>query len=187
MTQNRILLLLTALICATLACSMFIGGPDYLPGTIPISTEAVESLKEQMESAALAGAQTGTITLQITEEQITSSIAFKLVAQEKPVFQEPQIYLRNGQMQIYGKVVRGFFTANILVALFVNVDEFGQPKIEILTADFGPFPAPEGLKSSLTALITEAYTGTLGPVATGFRIDTIIIADGTMTITGQIN
>ena len=66
------------------------------------------------------------------------------------------------------------------------MDEQGQPKIEIATADFGPFPAPNGLKQSLTALITEAYTGSLGPVATGFRLENINIANGLMTVTGRI-
>jgi hypothetical protein len=68
----------------------------------------------------------------------------------------------------------------------VGVDEEGQPKIEIASADFGPFPAPEGLKQSMTALITEAYTGSLVPVATGFRLESIDIANGLMTVTGRI-
>jgi hypothetical protein len=68
----------------------------------------------------------------------------------------------------------------------MGVDESGQPKIEIASADFGPFPAPNGLKEALTAAIKEAFTGSLGPVATGLRIETISIADGVMTITGRI-
>jgi hypothetical protein len=186
MTRNRILLALTALILATLACSIFVGGPEYPEGAIPVSTEAVESLKSQIDAAVLAGAQTGTITLQITQEQITSYIAFKMAAQENPAFYDPQVYLWDNQMQIYGKVERGYLNANILVTLDVSVDEQGQPKIEIATADFGPFPAPNGLKQSMTAVITEAYTGSLGPVATGFRLENIDIANGLMTVTGRI-
>jgi hypothetical protein len=83
-------------------------------------------------------------------------------------------------------VERGYFIANVLVTLNVSVDGLGQPKIEIATADFGPIPASEGLKQSLTAIITEAYTGSLGPVATGFRLERIDIANGLMTVTGRI-
>ena len=153
MTRNRTLLFLSALLLATLACSIFVGGPDYPETTIPVSTEAVENLQAQIETAVLAGAQTGEVTLQITEEQITSYIAFKMAAQENPAFQDPQVYLRDGQMQIYGKVERGYLNANVLIALTVGVDEIGQPKIEISTADFGPFPAPDGLRQSMTAVI----------------------------------
>jgi len=186
MYRKRILLFLIALISATLACTMFVGGPEYPEGAIPVSAEAVESLRAQIEAAVLAGAESGTITLQITEEQITSYIAFKLAAQANPALQNPQVYLRDGQMQVYGKVERGYFIANVLVLLNVSVDELGQPRIEIASADFGPFPAPEGLKQSLTAIITEAYTGSLGPIATGFRLESISIANGLMTVTGRI-
>lgn len=186
MTRIRILLVLTALLLATLACSMFVGGPDYPEETIPVSIEAVESLKTQIEEAVLAGTETGVITLQITEEQITSYIAFEMATQEEPDFQNPQVYLRDGQMQIYGTVIRGYLTANVLVALTVNVDELGQPKIEVATADFGPFPAPDGLKQTMTAIITEAYTGSLGPIATGFRLESITIQNGLMTVSGRI-
>jgi hypothetical protein len=171
---------------STLACTMFVGGPDYPEGAIPVSAQAVESLRAQIETATLAGAQSGTIILQINEEQLTSYIAFKLAAQDNPVLKDPQVFLRDGQMQIYGKVERGYFIANVLVALTVSVDELGQPKIELATVDFGPFPAPEGLKQSVTAIVTEAYTGSLGPVATGFRLEHIDITNGLMTITGRI-
>jgi len=186
MSHTRTLLFLTAIILATLACSMFVGGPDYPEGTIPVSAQAVESLKTQIEAAVQAGAESGVVTLQITEEQITSYIAFKLATQENPILQDPQVFLRDEKMQVYGKVERGYFVANVLIAVTVSVDEQGQPKIEIATADFGPFPAPNGLKQSLTALITEAYTGSLGPVATGFRLENINIANGLMTVTGRI-
>jgi len=174
------------LLLATLACSIFVGGPEYPEGTIPVSAEAVESLKSQIEAAMLAGAQTGTITLLITQEQITSYIAFKMAAQQNPAFHDPQVYLWDGQMQIYGKVERGYLNANVLVRLNVGVDEAGQPKIEIASADFGPFPAPDGLTHSMTAVMTEAFTGSLGPIATGFRLESIDIANGLMTITGRV-
>lgn len=186
MTRNRILLALTAFLIGTLACSIFVGGPEYPEGAIPVSTGALESLQNHIEAAVLAGAQSGTVALQINEEQITSYLAFKMASQENPAFRNPQVYLRDGRMQIYGKVERGYLNANVLVALSVGVDESGQPKIEIASADFGPFPAPDGLKQSLTAIITEAYTGSLGPVATGFRLEAINIANGLMTVTGRI-
>ena len=186
MKPTRILLFLTALMLSTLACSIFVGGPDYPEQTIPVSAEAVQSLKAQIEAAVLAGAQTGVVTLQITEEQLTSYIAFRMATQNNPAFLDPQVYLRDEQMQIYGKIERGYLNANVLVILAVGIDELGQPKIEITSADFGPFPAPEGLKQSLTVLVTEAYTGSLGPVATGFRLESITIANGLMTVTGRV-
>jgi len=187
-------LFLITLLVASLACTVFVGGPDYsdLP-VIPVSKEAEQSLKDEMKRAFEAGASTGIVTLNITETQITSYLAYRMQTDQslqqtdsQPLITDPQVYLRDGQMKIYGKTQQGMFAANIGIIINVGIDETGQPKIEIASADFGPFPAPDGLKEALTAMIKEAYTGAIGPAATGMRIETISIADGLMTITGRI-
>ena len=191
-TKLALPIFLLTLLFTSLACTIFVGGPDYSDlAPIPVSTEAAESLKEEMKKSFEAGAESGIVTLNITEPQITSVIAFRLLADpnmqtgKKPIIAEPQVYLRDGQMKIYGKSQQGMFAANIGIIVNMGVDELGKPKIEIASADFGPFPAPAGINDALTALIEEAYTGSIGPAATGLRIETITIADGIMTITGR--
>ena len=185
---------LTALVLASLACTVFVGGPDTsdLPA-IPVSREAEQSLRDEMKRAFEAGTSTGIVSLNITETQITSYLYYRMQSDpslqqtdSQPLITDPQVYLRDGQMKIYGKTQQGMFAANIGIIINVGVDANGLPKIEISSADFGPFPAPDGLKEALTAAIQEAYTGAIGPAATGLRIETINIADGTMTITGRI-
>lgn len=179
--------LFTILVLASLACTISAGGPDYPAQPVPFSMDEVQNMRTQIEQAFLAGAESGIITLQITESQLTSYMTLKLQEQTNPPFTEPQILLRNGQMQMYGKVVRGMFTANILITMNVSIDQTtGMPKIEIASADFGPFPAPEGLNNAISSIISEAFTGSLGPVAIGFRLESITIADGVMTMTGRI-
>jgi hypothetical protein len=187
-------LFLTILLLTSLACTVFVGGPDYssLP-PVPVSTEAVASIQDEIARAIEAGATTGTITVNLTETQITSYLAGRLQtdpslqqSERKPLITEPQVYLRDGQMQIYGKTQQGMFAANIGIVLNMGVDANGQPQIDIVSADFGPFPAPDGLKEAITAMVREAYTGSLGPVATGLRIESISIANGVMTVTGRI-
>ncbi len=187
-------LFLLSLVLTSLACTIFVGGPDYssLP-PIPISSQAAESIKDEVKRALEAGAQTGIVTINITEPQITSYLAARLQSDptlqqsdKKPLITDPQVYLRDGQMQIYGKTQQGLFTANIGIIVNMGVDANGQPQIEIASADFGPFPAPKGLKDAITAMVKEAYTGSIGPVATGLRIESISITGGAMTITGRI-
>ena len=178
----------------SLACVIFVGGPDYsnLP-PIPVSADAAASIKDEIKRAVEAAADTGVITVNLTEPQITSYLASRLQTEpslqqsdKKPLITDPQVYLRDGQMQIYGKTQQGLFTANIGIIVNMGVDANGQPEINIASADFGPFPAPEGLKDAITAMVREAYTGSLGPVATGLRIESISTANGVMTITGRI-
>ena len=186
--QNlRITIFITSLVLASLACSMFVGGPDYPEQTVPISADEAFTVENLIEQALVSGAETGVITMQLTESQLTSFMADKLAQQANPPFTEPQILLRNGQMLMYGKIKRGWLTANMLITMNVTIDPVaGTPKIEIASADFGPIPAPAGINSALSALIDEAFTGSFGPVAVGFRLETISIADGFMTITGRI-
>src|SRR5215207_4322902 len=187
-------LLIISLVLTSLACTVFVGGPDYssLP-PIPVSAEAAASIQDEIRRAVEAAAQTGVITVNLTEPQITSLLTARLQTDQslqqsdkKPLIIDPQVYLRDGQMQIYGKTQQGMFTANIGVIVSMGVDINGQPQIDVVSADFGPFPAPEGLKDAITAMVREAYTGSLGPVATGLRIESISTANGVMTVTGRI-
>ena len=186
-------ILLLTLILTSLACNINVGGPDYSDlAPIPVSASEADALKEQIKRAFEDAAITGTITFTISEAQITSVLAQRLQTdpslqeEQKPIITDPQVYLRDGQMKIYGKTQQGIFTANIGIIINISADANGKPVIEIASADFGPFPAPEGLKDTLTAMIAEAYTGSLGPAATGLRIETITIADGVMTVSGRV-
>jgi hypothetical protein len=186
-TKSFTLTFLIILLLTSMACTIFVGGPDYPAQTVPVSSTEVQTMQAQVEQAMNAGAETGLVTLQITESQLTSYIALKMQEKANPPFTEPQILLRNGQLQIYGKIDRGMFAANMVITMNVSIDQStGLPKIEIASADFGPFPAPEGLNAAISAIIEEAFTGSLGPVATGFRLESIEIADGIMTMTGRI-
>lgn len=191
--KKQLLLPLAVLVLASLACTVSVGGPDYSDRpAIPVSTEAAKSLEDEIRRAFETGAVSGEVTIQITEAQITSILTQRLQSDpnlqqdKKPLITDPQVYLRDGQMQVFGKTQQGIFTASIGIVIAVGVDENGKPKIEIVSADFGPLPVPEGLTSAISAMIEEAYTGAVGPVATGLRIQTITIADGVMTVTGRI-
>jgi hypothetical protein len=186
-------LFILIIILSALACTVFVGGPDYSDRQpVPVSTEAAQSLKDEIKRALEAGAATGEVTINITESQITSLLADRLQTDQNlqedsnPLITDPQVYLRDGQMQIFGKTKQGMLTANIGIIVSVGVDENGKPKIEIVSADFGPLPAPEGINTVISSMIQEAFTGVVGPVATGLRIKAITIANGIMTITGSI-
>ncbi len=185
MKHKQIIPLLFVLL-ATLACTIFVGGPEIPYQPIPVSTEAVTALADQIKIAVTAGVGSGEVTLLINETQLTSYLASKLENDPNPMFTDPQVYLRDGQMRIYGKAQRGALIANIGIVLEVGVDADGRPILKLVSADFGPLPLPDGLNEAITAIIEEAYTGSLGPVATGFRLQSITIADGVMTVVGRI-
>lgn len=183
--HTAISLMLLALAFASLACTMFVGGPDYTEKAIPVSTESVGQLQDELQKAKDAALQTGVLTLTINEMQLTSLLTYKLQEDPDPFITDPQVYLRDGQIKIYGKAVQGNFEANVGIVLSITLDTEGKPVINVVSADFGPLPAPTGLNSAISAAVEEAFTGSIGPAAIGFRLETVTIADGVMTLSGR--
>jgi hypothetical protein len=181
------IIILVILLFASFGCLINIGGPDYPKTNIPVSTEALVSLQEQIKTAVAAGTQTGQITIFITESQLTSFLADKFDSQDKPLITRPQAYLQNGQIQLYGTVIKSYLETTVSIIMTANINSDGKLQLELVSADFGPLPVPDSLKEVITSLVTEAYTGALGPMATGFRLEGIVIASGAMMIIGQFN
>ncbi|MGA2490170.1 MAG: hypothetical protein ABSF99_08285 [Anaerolineales bacterium] len=176
---------LSVLILAVLACTINVGGPAYPDQRIPVSTEALNELQSAMQTAEAAGADSGQVSIAINESQLSSYLAAKFMTQPEPLIINPQAYLQDGQIQIFGTAQQGYLQANIEIVVTAGVDEQGQLKIEITSADFGPLPVPAGLKDTVSAAIQEAYTGVIGPAILGFRLESITVANGTMTIVGR--
>jgi hypothetical protein len=179
-------LAIVALTATMLACSIFVGGPTYPEPPAAPSGEATQGLQTQVERALADSAQTGTLTLEFTEAQLTDYVASTVGTQPNPVISEPQVQLRDGLMTVNGKVQTGIFLANARITTQFSVDQSGKPQIEITQADLGPLRAPEALRTAISASLRETFTGALGPAAIGFRLQSIHIADGTMTITGSV-
>jgi hypothetical protein len=175
----------SVLVLGVIACTINVGGPAYPDQHIPVSTQAVGDFQSAMLTAVAVGAESGQVTLVITEPQLTSYLVYRLQTQSQPLFTDPQVYLRNGEIQIYGTARQGYLEATIAIVVTAGVDEQGQLKIVLTSADFGPLPVPTGLKDAITASIQEAYTGAIGPAAIGFRLESITVTDGTMTIVGR--
>ncbi len=188
MKKYRILIFtgFITIVCSILACTINIGGPAYPTQSIPISTEAIGQLNQSIQTAVAAGVNSGEITLVITEPELTSYLDYELSTQPDPIITHPQAYLRSGQIQIYGAAQKGYFVATVSIVVTAGVDDQGKLTIELTSADFGPLPVPNDLKGIVTAAVQEAYTGALGPIATGFRLELITVADGTMTVVGKI-
>jgi hypothetical protein len=171
---------------ASISCSIFIGGPSYEIPTAVVSPEPANSVPTELQGAQTVAADTGTLTLQVSEAQLTSYVAARLGELTDPIITDPQVLLRDGQLTMYGTARSGLLIANIRLSMRVSADENGQPRIQITQTDFGPLPLPTGLNDAVSAMVQEALTGTLGPAAIGFRLETITVGDGVMTLTGRV-
>ena len=175
-----------ALGLGTLACTMDLGGPAAPGDPIPTSETAAQEILDAWESATGASISSGEIRLIINETQLTSLVAARLAEKQDPFLRDPQVYLREGQLQIYGTVQQGMFQGRVLLSVSPVLDTDGTLAFEVTSADLGPVPASEGIKESLSALVTEAFAGPIGSLATGLRVTSIAIEDGELALVGKM-
>jgi hypothetical protein len=171
---------------AIIACQIDIGGPDPPGAPIPTRVEAATELIDMWQSAIIGAAATGRVMVILNEIQLTSLLAHRMEASENPPLLEPQIFLRHNSIQLYGNTERGPFKAGVLIAITPNIELDGALSFELTTAELGPIPVPGALKDTVSAILTEAFTGTIGSLATGIRVTTLAIDDGNLAIVGEL-
>lgn len=183
--RRSIIFTIAALILAALACNLPGSRQEQQAAPIPVTTEAVQDLQENVQTAAETAQTSGEINLVLTEAQLTSMIAFELQKQEEPILTEPQVFLQNGQIQLTGNVHQGSVNAPLEMNLEVTVDEQGRPDYRVTSAKLGPFPLPDSMLDQLTAQIDQTFSEQIGPELENVEITSIDIAAGQMVIQGH--
>ncbi len=176
---------LTALVAASLACNYSRPTPDdpSLRSTIAVSTEAVQDLEENLNAAA-ENLQLGEqVTLIVTESQMTSLVANNFRSEDGPVLQNPQVYLRDGQVQLVGSIHQSGLNLPLEVLISIRVDSAGNLDSTIDSAKFGPFPLPQTQLEQYSGELDRAIANQIG--GQQIVLDGITIADGTMVISGH--
>jgi hypothetical protein len=169
-----------------LACQIDVGGPESPGAAIPVQPSEAEQLKSNWQSALNNAVENEQINILINEAQMTAFLAERISDHEQPLIRNPQVYLRDNQIQVFGVAERGILKANVLITVSPEITPEGEISFELSEASVGPVPAPSALKSTISAVLTEAFTGSIGSLATGIRISSLGIADGQMTIVGEL-
>jgi uncharacterized protein YpmS len=176
---------LAILLLVSMACNLTNRSGPAATATIPVSTEALDSLNKNIEDAGQQIESSGQATLLIDEQELTSLIAFELQDQETPIFQDPQVYLRDGQIKILGNVQQGNTLATLELVLKVSADADGHPDFQLLSAKIGPLPLPDVLLQQISDQLDATFTSKIEPRMENIFIEKITIADGVMTIQGH--
>lgn len=171
---------------ALLACQIDVGGPAAPGEPIAASGQSASEVAQIWQGALTAALRTGQLTVLFDEQQLTSYFAARAAAREESFLQEPQVYLRDGLIQIHGVTRQGALQASVLITVAPRLDPEGGLTFELTSADFGPLPVPEAVRASISTILTEALTTPLGSLATGVRITSVAIADGQMALVGEL-
>lgn len=187
-TFRTTLLAVAALVIASLACNFLSrsAAPTPTPQpTIPVSTASVQELEQSLNEAAEDLRQGKQVTLILTESQLTSLVASGFQNSDGPVLQNPQVYLRNGQVQLVGTVEQSGVGLPLEIQVTPRVDSSGKLAYSIDSAKIGPFPIPQAQLNQLSTELDQAIAAQMGQGEDRIILDGITISDGTMVITGH--
>jgi hypothetical protein len=188
MTRHRLSIILPALVIAlaALACQIDLGGPPEAELPARPAGEPTTSLDQVWESAIEGAAQTGQVVVILDEAQLTSFLASQLAKQDQSVFSDPQVFLQDGRLRVQGTIQQGVLKAGLLVSIVPEVEPDGGIAFRIESAELGPAPAPEAVKESISAVLTELLSGPLGSLATGVRVTSLAVDGGQIAIVGEL-
>jgi hypothetical protein len=163
------------------ACSIYLGGPES-PGPAITPEGDKQTIENIWSNAALSG--DGTVTVVFTEAQMTAYLQERLEANPKNTLHSAQVYLRDGRIQVYGMLSTANTSASALLVLQPEITGEGKLNFKLEQAKVGPLDLPSGLLSAVSGVLTEAFTGSVGSLATGFQVREILVGEGQIAISG---
>ncbi len=184
--RSHVLVPLVALAVAAQACCCctILGSPQP-PYAISPSDEAVRRFEERMAEAEQSAS--GSVTITVTEEEMTSLIAQALAKREESVpISEPQVHLRNSRVEVYGTVqVTDSMALPGLVAFSISTAG-GEISVTVEEIAVGPLPIPESLSETLADTLNAALSENVRFEEVEVLITDVQISAGEMTISGQV-
>jgi len=183
----RLILVVGILMLSSLACNLLnrISDSSIEPTPIIVTNESANNLRKDLSTAIEQLKDGEKVTLVIDEAELTSLVAVELDKQSNPILYDPQISLREGGVQINGKVLQSGFMVPAQLNLILTTNSSGQPQINIKSAKIGPFELPDSVLVELTSQVDSALMHNIRPRIKDIFVESILIADGLMTITGR--
>lgn len=176
-----------ALLCLTapiLACSVYLGGPGAPGPEITPVGGANEIEKAWSDAVTLSG--DGSVVVIFEEAQLTAYLQEKLEASPNNTLHSAQVFLRDGRIKVYGMLETGSFSASVLISLRPEITEQGGINLVVEQAQLGPLDLPGEILGAVSGLLTGAFTGQVGSLATGFMLQEILVGDGIIAMRGVL-
>ena len=159
------------------------GAPER-PGDT-ILTSDVKALEAK---AILANSipQPGSLSsVTITEQQITSWLAMEMKNNPDLPLSEVQVYLRGGQIQIWGMVNGSADSTSALLAGTVSIDSNAQPVFTLEALQIGQQTVPNILLSQAEAWLNELLAEKINSEIPGLQLMNINVTNGLITVSGM--
>jgi tetratricopeptide (TPR) repeat protein len=159
------------------------GAPERPGAPIVPSDSAGTQAKTTLEKALPQPGSLNTATL--TEQQITSWLAMEMKNNPDLPLSDVQVYLRDGQIQVWGMVEGSNNSTSTLVTGKINLDSDGIPNFEIDSLQIGQQVIPGILLSQAETWLNQILVEKINQQVPGLEIMNINISSGLITISGM--
>jgi uncharacterized protein YpmS len=182
---RRLLVILSVLVGASIACNLPARGATTPPPSPTLSPEEIRQLEEQLRATLENPQEPAAVTITVTEQQLTSFVASEVASMDNPPLTNPQVVLVNGQIEIYGVVNQAGISANAKTVLQPRIDAEGNPKLDVVSINIGPFPVPDSFKNQVEEMVDDTLSNYLMAQSDRFQVTDIQVSDGRMAVSGM--
>lgn len=184
--KKPLFFLVCVLVLTSMACRF---SPQSSPEepTIPVvptnpESNGVESLLEDLQS------QFGTFAFTVTEEEMATYLTLKMSENQDEVPVESlYVYFRDNQITVGGDLLVENLGIKVPaeVGVIAKVTEDGQLYFEIVSITVANITLPKSMERSLSAAITDVMNSQFANYLSGFKIETVYVNGGLLTISGS--
>ena len=159
------------------------GAPER-PGDLIMTSDNVAMEAKSMFANSIP--QPGSLSsATITEQQITSWLAMEMKNSPDLPLSEIQVYLRGGQIQIWGMVNGSNGSTSALLNGTVGIDANAQPVFTLESVQIGQKIIPDILLSQAEAWLNELLAEKINSQIPGLQLMNINITNGLITVSGM--
>ena len=159
------------------------GAPQRPGEEIRASDVTGKEAKASLENALPQPGSLSSTTL--SEAQLTSWLAMEMKNSPDLPLSDVQIFLRDGKIQIWGKVTGSANSTAALVVGNIIIDSNKNPVIGIESVQIGKQKIPNVLVSQMESWLNQLLTEEINQQVPGLQIMNIKVTNGLITISGM--
>lgn len=159
------------------------GAPERPGSEIMVSEQAGIAAKSIIQNALPQVGSLSSIT--ITEQQVTSWLAMELKENPDLPLSDVQVFLRNGQVQVWGMVNGSADSTSVLIVAEIKIDNNQQPYFVIESMQIGTQVVPDILLSQMEAWLNQMLIENINEQLPGLQMMNVNVVNGLITVSGM--
>ena len=152
---------------------------DEISSSDVTGKEAKASLENELPKPGTLSSAT------LSEAQLTSWLAMEMKNNPDLPLSDVQVYLRDGKIQLWGKVNGSESSTSALIVGNVSIDSKKNPVIGIESMQIGKQKIPDVLVAQMESWINQLLIEGINQQAPGLQIMSIKVSNGLITISGM--